>query len=290
MKKRIQSVLNNAGIHVTTTAGHKRQMEGVKKKHVRQMKRAQKKHVRQMEGVQKKHARQMVRAQKNSTVQEINRIFKDVLEAKGYASKHSMAQLKQDIVALIVSDFKKEGFFVEFGGTNGYDLSNTFLLEKDFHWNGILAEPSPDWYEDLIKNRSCSIDNRCVWRSTDEQLEFDKADRGELSTISQFASSDNHSKRRESSKQILVNTVSLEDLLIQHNAPKYIDFLSVDTEGSEYEILNAFDFSRYKFGLVTIEHNFTSQREKLFLLMKANGYRRLFEYASRWDDWYVPEP
>ena len=63
-----------------------------------------------------------------------------------------------------------------------------------------------------------------------------------------------------------VPTISLLDLLDIHNAPKFIDYLSIDTEGSEYEILNAFDFNKYKFRVITCEHNFTPMREKIYKL------------------------
>lgn len=63
----------------------------------------------------------------------------------------SKAQLRQDLFALSYLDFKKNGYFVEFGATNGVDLSNTYLMEKEFGWNGILAEPAVVWHKDLKK-------------------------------------------------------------------------------------------------------------------------------------------
>ena len=75
----------------------------------------------------------------------------------------------------------------------------------------------------------------------------------------------------------------------KYNAPKKIDYLSVDTEGSEFDILSAFDFNEYRFNCITIEHNFTENREKLKFLLEQNGYKRVFEYLSKWDDWYIAE-
>jgi hypothetical protein len=73
----------------------------------------------------------------------------------------------------------------------------------------------------------------------------------------------------------------------KYNAPKSVDYLSIDTEGSEYEILSAFDFRAYDIQIITCEHNFTPMREKLFKLLTEQGYQRKFTQFSRWDDWYV---
>jgi len=80
----------------------------------------------------------------------------------------------------------------------------------------------------------------------------------------------------------------LLDLLIRHNAPKHVDFLSVDTEGSEFEILNAFDFSKYSFGAICVEHNYLENRPKVQQILVANGYRQVYPELSDFDDWFIP--
>ena len=110
---------------------------------------------------------------------------------------------------------------------------------------------------------------------------------GELSTLSIFSNNDEHAKARQAKTTYMVNTISLIDLLKKHGAPKVIDYLSVDTEGSELDILSAFDFNQYRFNCISLEHNFTENREKLKLLLEQNGYKRVFEHLSKWDDWYI---
>lgn len=201
--------------------------------------------------------------------------------------KQSQAQLRQDIFVLSYLNFKNNGYFVEFGATNGISLSNTFLMESQFGWRGILAEPAKCWHRDLENNRKCDIERKCVWIDSHSTLTFNEVSIAELSTISLFSNNDYHSKSRKIGKYYEVNTISLNDLLEKYNAPSLIDYLSIDTEGSEYEILEKLNFSKYSFNVITCEHNYTPKREKIFNLLTKNGYIRKYEELSKWDDWYV---
>lgn len=196
---------------------------------------------------------------------------------------HSRSQLRQDIFALAQLGFKRDGFFVEFGATDGVELNNTWMMENRFNWTGILAEPARGWHRDLRANRSCIIDTRCVWKASGETLQFTEAPRGENSAISSFVKP----TRRLRGQQYDVETVSLNDLLSDHNAPEVIDFASIDTEGSEFDILEAFDFDRWSFNVMAIEHNHASQRKDIHALLTSKGYSRVLEEISRFDDWYV---
>jgi FkbM family methyltransferase len=197
------------------------------------------------------------------------------------------AQLFQDLFVLFLTKEKRNGYFVEFGAANGLLHSNTHLLETVFEWNGILAEPARCWHNELYKNRRCLIEKQCVWKNSGELLEFCEVEEGGLSTIAKFSALDWHSEARKQGNKYTVESISLNDLLTRHAAPQCIDYLSVDTEGSELEILSQFDFSKYDIRIITVEHNYTPNREKIQTLLQVNGYRRVFESFSRWDDWYV---
>lgn len=199
----------------------------------------------------------------------------------------SESQILQDIFVLTQTGFKKNGFFVEFGATNGKDLSNTYLLEKEFSWRGILAEPARKWHADLRKNRNVSIETRCVYSVSGKQVNFSEAPVGELSTISDYKDSDGFARQRKHSTNYIVETISLNDLLNTHNAPGEIDYLSIDTEGSEYDILKNLDFDAYRIAIITCEHNFTRNRERIDELLTAKGYVQKLKEFSRFDSWYV---
>ncbi|MCJ2042985.1 FkbM family methyltransferase [Methylobacterium sp. J-078] len=185
------------------------------------------------------------------------------------------------------TNFKRNGFFVEFGVCDGLKLSNTVVLEKNFGWSGIIAEPARSWHDALFLNRSCSISTKCVYGKSGERITFNETGERELSTIDSFSQSDSHAPARETGNRYEVETISLRDLLIERDAPRQIDYLSIDTEGSEFDIISNFNFDEFDVKLVSIEHNFTERREQIANLMANNGYRRVFSSLTLFDDWFI---
>lgn len=203
--------------------------------------------------------------------------------------RKSRAQLFQDLFVQYELGEKVGGYFVEFGAADGIHLSNTYSLEQSYAWQGILSEPARCWQAALEKNRGCHIESRCVWDRSGESVDFAEADAAELSTISAFKGKEGelHAATRRHSHNYTVRTVALNDMLRDFSAPTEIDYMSVDTEGSELRILSAFDFRAHIVNVITVEHNYSSDRDKIRELLTRNGYRRKFELFSRWDDWYV---
>jgi 3-dehydroquinate dehydratase len=93
--------------------------------------------------------------------------------------------------------------------------------------------------------------------------------------------------RKKNSRKYNVSTISLSDLLKKYEEPYEIDYLSIDTEGSEYDILKSFNFDEYNIKIITCEHNDSNTREKIFSLLSEKGYERKYVEFSRYDDWYV---
>lgn len=206
--------------------------------------------------------------------------------AANYMRSH--AQLFQDLFVVFILSGKRSGFFVDFGATDGIALNNTAILEKELGWRGILAEPARCWHEALARNRAAAIDHRLVWSTSGAQLNFKETSVAELSTLTSLVDADFNAGDRAHGTVYPVETISLNDLLAAHDAPRSIDYLSIDTEGSEMDILSAFAFDRYDVDVVTVEHNFVeAKRQAIHGLLTSHGFIRVFNIFSSFDDWYV---
>ena len=185
---------------------------------------------------------------------------------------NSTSERYQDIFALLLNNCKNNGFFVEFGACDGLAANNTYTLEKYFKWDGILAEPDKHWHKAIRKKRSVKIDNRCVSSETGKQMTFYQSDRPGNSSVEE-----GHKYLGAIVDSYEVETVSFMDLLECYNAPEYIDFLSVDTEGHEKEVFTNFDFTKYKFGFICVEqHGDLAPEDSVEPLLKDAGYTVIF--------------
>ena len=204
------------------------------------------------------------------------------------------SQLYQDIFAVLMVGNNYDKTFLEFGATDGLELSNTYLLENNYGWTGVLCEPSPQWHDILKKNRpNTKIVTECIWNKSNQKLRFFVSDVGVLSTLEEFKESDklsipgNTKLRIEKGNLVTVNTISLNELIEKEFNGKSPSYISIDTEGSEYEILKAFDFKKYDPVCFTIEHNFTNLQKDIDEIMKNHNYIRIFKEITVFDAWYV---
>ncbi len=200
--------------------------------------------------------------------------------------KKSVSQLGQDIWVLEKTGYKNNGFFVEFGATDGVLLSNTWLLEQEFGWQGLCAEPNPVMFKQLQGNRKCKLANVCIGEVTGEEVEFIFADA--YGGMARHAHEDMHHDKRQAyltdNRTAILTTISLHDFLLEQGAPRDIDYLSIDTEGSEYEILKNFPFEQWNISLLTVEHNYTAKRQDIRQLLERHGY---VCQEAKFDDWFA---
>jgi FkbM family methyltransferase len=196
---------------------------------------------------------------------------------KNYRFSHS--QIFQDIFVYFFSNFKKQGFFIEIGAADGIKISNTYLLEKKFYWKGIISEPNPVHKFSNLTNRKAVLDTNII-----DHKDYNK----KIFYISNDPFNSSVKKNKKYKKKIYLRAISLNSLLKKYKSPKSIDYISIDTEGNEYNILKKFNFKKYNVNIFTIEHNFNVlKRNKILKIMKRNNYIRIFKNLSYMDDWYI---
>jgi len=203
------------------------------------------------------------------------------------ARKRCVSQAGQDLFALAYYPKRRGGFFVEFGAADGKKFSNTYMLEKDFAWTGILAEPVKEFHEMLHRQRTCAISKNAVWANSTDSLTINVCKNMLFSSIAGATQSSVDPENSRVVSSYAVPCISLNDLLEANGAPAIIDYLSIDVEGSELRVLEAFDFSRYLIRVITVEHNYSTDRKAINELLSKQGFRQKLAWLSRWDDWYV---
>ncbi len=205
----------------------------------------------------------------------------------GWLRNQSQSQAMQDYFALWV--WKKrlsnphEAIFVEVGANDSIVGSNTYSLEV-MGWNGLLIEPNPTLAVKLEKER----------RATVKQVACSQVE-GTLSIYVPAGASglahvinDSEIGNSEQGETINVRAVRLTDLLEQIEFPVNIDYLSIDVEGHEVDVLKGLDLNRFHFQTVTIEHNYISEAIAYFDdYFGTFGYQRVFSRLSAFDAWYV---
>lgn len=173
-----------------------------------------------------------------------------------------------------------DGYFVDIGCGDGVRSSNTKALE-DIGWTGVGIDPFPTNWE----GRTGRLFKEVVYSKKGEVVEFRRA--GTLGGIDAHIEAWRDSVEKQ--PVVKLTTTTIGDVLERAGAPGFIHYVSIDTEGSEYEILRVFPFSKYTVGAFTIEHNFEEpKRTRIRALLAAHGYRIAEEREI--EDWFLPDP
>eukprot|EP00927_Polykrikos_kofoidii_P056054 TRINITY_DN50237_c0_g1_i1.p1 TRINITY_DN50237_c0_g1~~TRINITY_DN50237_c0_g1_i1.p1 ORF type:complete len:431 (+),score=48.13 TRINITY_DN50237_c0_g1_i1:70-1362(+) len=199
-------------------------------------------------------------------------------------------QLAQDALALGLRHCKKEGFYLDIGANDGEYHSNTAVLDRA-GWSGLCVDPFPL----NMRNRSCQVVQVALYNTSGQLVEFATA--GEFGGIVSKAAEKRwesgpttaalaSSEMRTNASIVRLFTERLDVLLEAVGAPSVIDYMSVDVEGMEVEVLQGFPFKTHVARVVTVEHNQDNKRRDLiWSLLRENGYTYLGQL--RWDDVYV---
>jgi FkbM family methyltransferase len=173
----------------------------------------------------------------------------------------------------------QSGFFVEVGANRPQQESQTWHLER-LGWTGLLIEPQPDLAEDLRRDRSAKVVAVACSspRNAGRLMRLHVA--GALSALDR----DRMAPGAQPERIIEVPIRTLDDILSEAGAPTGFDFLSIDVEGHELEVLSGFAVMRWRPRLILLEDHVGSLAKHRFL--KSAGYRLIRRFEN--NGWYVP--
>jgi FkbM family methyltransferase len=172
---------------------------------------------------------------------------------------------------LVSSYLPVTGFFVEVGAFHPVALSQTWQLERR-GWDGLLIEPIPEHAENLRRERRAQVFEVACGKPEQDGMTLPIYVAGGLSSL-RF--------RRGPPKSVPLAT--LDSLLVRAGVSQ-VDFLSVDVEGSELDVLRGFSFERYRPRLILVEDFAEGLAKHRF--MRARAYRRVRRTGD--NSWYVP--
>lgn len=195
----------------------------------------------------------------------------------------TQSQLFQDLFALFVSDHKKNGYFVEVGVGDGIAHSNTRLLEIGSDWKGLLVEPNSNLWDAIKRNRGAVLAPYAA-SSAEGEVVFHRVATPELSYVGDDVPNDNLIRPVLESRAIRART--LDSILEEHRAPQNIDYVSIDVEGHELEVLDGFDIKRWRPKAITIEYNNDLSRADA-IRQRLSGYEQAMPALSGCDLWFV---
>ncbi len=226
-------------------------------------------------------------------------IYRDVFAPERFSQGYQ-SQMGQDLF-LNRWFFKNRGpgFFIDVGAFDGIIGSNTFYFEKYLQWKGIAFEPNPTAFEVLRSVRSCRLIQGCAYHQ-DGQVPFlalsekeqrkgaeSRRPRNQLSMVldsthggAMLSGIPEHMdqvqwmewiQRTMKLNQIRA-TVSCHriDTVLNDSGVKIVDYLSIDVEGAELEVLHGIDFERVQVNVIGVErsHKFS----EVYDLLTTSGF------------------
>jgi len=193
---------------------------------------------------------------------------------------------------------KRNGVFVDVGAHDGVSYSNSYFFEKELGWTGICIEPMPAVFAKLMRNRSCVCINSCVSPSeglvdfvlVDDKSAYDRHFNTNMLSGVYEMYSDAGKKGLAGALRAYGISCSMIKLpssrlssILEKQGITHIDFLSVDTEGGELEILKTVDFKKVKVHIISVENNYNDPDIRTYL--ESQGFTFLAHLCQ--DEAYI---
>ncbi len=186
---------------------------------------------------------------------------------------------------------KRNGIFIDIGAHDGITHSNTYFFERELNWTGICFEPLPHIFEKLKQNRTCTCINACVSKIEGFLNFFSVEGYSEMLSGLVDTYDPRHLERLQKEiaiyggkySSIEVPSVQLNKVL-EANKINRIDLLSVDTEGSELNILQSINFNKLNIWAIAVENNYRNDEIKNLLTLQGFTF---ITYIGNQDEIYI---
>jgi FkbM family methyltransferase len=204
------------------------------------------------------------------------------------ADKTYYSQFGEDKILFDIFQKKTDGVCVEVGANNGVDDSNSYFFEK-IGWKCVLVEPNPSLCREIRASRNallyeCAASNR---NGTITLHVVEGTERSDgLSTISMNKENLERIKSLGfASRPVQVRTMTMDEILKDARI-ETIDFISIDVEGHEYEVLEGFSLEKWKPAIILTEDNSNFEDNTVSDYLKNFGYVKFRRTGV--NDWYAP--
>lgn len=197
---------------------------------------------------------------------------------KNFLNKKTYSLFGEDLVALKFFKNKKKGFYVDIGCYHPTHINNTYLLYKK-GWNGINIDVS-QFSIDLFKfMRPDDLNYKCAVSETNKKVNlYYQKEHSQLTSINKLTAKKFIKGRL---KKKIINSYSLEEILSWGKYKDYeIDFLDVDVEGADLQVLKGLNFSKRKPKLICVEiHQKNFRKHKIYRFLIKKKYKLIWQQS-----------
>jgi len=182
---------------------------------------------------------------------------------------------------------KTNGLFVDVGAHDGVTFNNTLFFERELKWSGINIEPIEEVFNKLVINRPDSI-NINVAAGQNESYEKFLHNKGYTEMLSGLMTgyTNKHLTRLENelsifggeSNIITVQVRTLKNIFNDYNI-KHVDYLTIDVEGSEEDVIRGIDFDNVTIDIIGFENNEPERSKPIIQYLETLNYK-VIKYGS----------
>ncbi|HSA06002.1 MAG TPA: FkbM family methyltransferase [Candidatus Gastranaerophilales bacterium] len=193
----------------------------------------------------------------------------------------SYSQHGEDIIFVLLLKGLKKGFYVDVGANDPEIISNTKYF-YDRGWNGINIEPHPTLFEKICSLRERDTNINAGVAQEETSLKFYQVNEVAGTAGSTFdpeVAKELERKGYKISKVVEMPVIPLYKILDEKLSGQKIDFMSVDTEGFDLEVLKSNDWSKYRPKFVLVE-TVNKNKENIYSFMEKQGYKAIFENTA----------